>query len=62
MVNEDGSYVEWVFPISYAKKKYDWKVLSRKRWWQTHVVEVTPEEFYKFADKKIIDYCWKEKK
>lgn len=59
IVEEDGSYIDWVFPISYAKKQYNWKVLARKEWWDLNVKEVTKEEFYSFVDNSIIINYWK---
>lgn len=58
IVKEDGSYIDWVFPINYAKKKYNWKVLARKEWWGLNVKEVTKEEFYSFVDNSIIINYW----
>lgn len=52
--------MEWVFPLSYAKKKYNWKALSSKKWWQENIKEVAPDVFYKTIDQKITDYCWGE--
>ena len=56
IVNDDGSYVEWVYPVDYVRKQYNWAVLSKKAWWQKYVVEVSKEEFYAIVDKSIKDY------
>jgi len=59
IVNDDGSYIDWVFPINYAKKQYNWAVLSRREWWQLNVKEVTKEKFFDTVDKAIKNSYWK---
>lgn len=53
IVNGSGAYVVLTPACDYRCTRYDWAVISKKRWWQEFTREVSKEEFYNAYDRAL---------